>query len=126
MSIKVLLVDDSATVRKLLAMPLLEEGFEVLEAADGLKGVERIQVGDVDFVICDFNLPSKNGIELIEDVKQEPRFESLPIVILSNQMSDDLVGEAKSAGASGWIRKPCDPTMLVAVVKSMLEQRQSV
>lgn len=124
MSIRVLLVDDSATVRKLVAIPLKEEGFEVLEAADGAEGIAQIQNGGVNCVICDLNLPNKNGIQVIEEIKREPRFHQLPIVILSNEMSDELVGKAKLAGGCGWLLKPCDPAMIVSMVKKLVGREQ--
>ena len=119
MSANVLIVDDSVTVRQQVTAALSTAGISVCEASDGQEGTSRIKAGGIDCVICDVNMPRKNGIELVEDVKQEDRFSDLPIIMLTTEGAKDLIARAKSAGACGWIVKPFKPEMLVAAVRKL-------
>ena len=120
MSRKILIVDDSATIRKLISQPLQQEGFVTVEAINGEEGIKKIHSDELDCVICDHNLPNKNGIEVVEEIKGDPRFDRLPIVMLSNEMTEELLAKAKVAGASGWILKPCDIPLIVSTVKKLM------
>lgn len=120
MPTNVLVVDDSATIRQLISISLKASGFEVTEARDGIEGVELIRAGGVDCVICDLNLPRKNGLELLDEIKQDPEFSSIPILMLSNEGAEELLGAAKAAGACAWLVKPCKPPMIVNTVKKVV------
>lgn len=119
MSKTVLVVDDSATVRQQVSSTLKQAGFNVVEAVDGADGKNKISAGGVDCVICDVNMPNKNGIEMVEEVKGDARFKALPIVMLTTEGAKELIERAKSAGAAGWIVKPFKPDMLVAAVQKL-------
>lgn len=119
MSTTILVVDDSESVRQQVSATLSEAGFETCEAGDGAEGVERVQAGGIDCVVCDVNMPFKNGIELVEELKQDPRFRDMPIIMLTTEGAQDLIGRAKAAGACGWIVKPFKPEMLKAAVKQL-------
>ncbi len=119
MSLNVLIVDDSQTVRQQVAATLRPAGFTVCEAGDGLQGIEKIEAGGIDCVICDVNMPNMNGIEMVQKVKGEERFRSLPIVMLTTEGAMELIQQAKKAGASGWIVKPFKPEMLIAAVRKL-------
>ena len=122
MNTSVLVVDDSATIRQLIGIALREAGLDVVEANDGVEGIEKIRAGGIDCVICDHNLPRKCGLQLLEEIKQDAEFASIPIVMLSNEGAEELVGQAKAAGAAAWIVKPCDPPMIVDAVKKLLQE----
>ena len=119
MSATVLVVDDSQTVRQQVSAALSQAGFSVLEAADGALGATAIEAGGVDCVICDVNMPNMNGIEMVERVKSDPQFKSLPIVMLTTEGAMELIQKAKKAGASGWIVKPFKPDLLIAAVRKL-------
>lgn len=116
---KVLVVDDSATVRQQVSAALTQAGLEVEEAIDGLTGASRIKSGGISCVVCDVNMPNMNGIEMVADVKADARFESLPIIMLTTEGAKELIQKAKAAGACGWIVKPFKADMLVAAVKKL-------
>ena len=116
---RVLVVDDSATVRQQVSMALTQAGIAVLEAVDGIDGANQISSGGIDCVVCDVNMPNMNGIEMVEKVKSENRFSDLPIIMLTTEGAKDLIAQAKSAGACGWIVKPFKADMLVAAVKKL-------
>lgn len=119
MSTKVLVVDDSATVRQQVGAALTQAGFDIEEAADGVIGKNRIEAGGIDCVICDVNMPNMNGIEMIENVKQGGANSNLPIIMLTTEGAPELIQQAKSAGASGWIVKPFKADLLVSAVQKL-------
>lgn len=120
MSAKILIVDDSATIRQQVGSVLQRNGFQVVEASDGISGKQEIEKGDVQCVICDVKMPNKDGIEMVEEVKNLEEFKTLPILMLTTDGAPDLIRRAKEAGASGWMVKPFKPDMLVAAVKRLV------
>ncbi|MEE4301944.1 MAG: response regulator [Pseudomonadales bacterium] len=119
MSKTVLVVDDSSTVRQQVSMALTQAGFATKEAADGQEGLESIDAGSVDMVICDVNMPRMNGLEMVEAVKAKPQNKALPIVMLTTEGQPAMIKRAKEAGASGWIVKPFDASQLVAAAQKL-------
>mgnify|MGYP003668056038 FL=1 len=118
---KVLVVDDSPSVRQQVGLALKQAGFEIVEAVDGTDGVAKID-GDpsIGVVICDVNMPRMNGLELVEAVHRNPKHVNLPIVMLTTEGQPQLIQRAKKAGAKGWIVKPFKANLLVAAVKKLM------
>jgi two-component system chemotaxis response regulator CheY len=117
---KVLIIDDSPTVRQDVAKTLGGAGFEVLEAVDGEDGLDVLaRTSDAALVICDINMPSINGLEFLETVKKDPKHAALPILMLTTEGQPNLVERAKKAGAKGWIVKPFKPDLLIATAKKL-------
>jgi len=116
-SLRVLTVDDSATMRALLLHALSAQGFEVAQADDGLTALDWLSVNEVDVVITDINMPGLDGYGLIEQVRAGSRHRDRPILVLSTESSDDKKERARAAGATGWIVKPFDPDKLAAAVR---------
>ncbi|HEY4015697.1 MAG TPA: response regulator [Polyangiaceae bacterium] len=117
---KVLVVDDSWTVRQEVSVALQEAGFEVLLAVDGVEGETKIQeTNDLAVVVADINMPRMNGLEMLAKVKRDPKNASLPIVVLTTEGQPDLIRQAKSDGAKGWMVKPFKPDLLVALVRKL-------
>ncbi len=120
MSKRILIVDDSATVRQQVGQALQQAGFEVIEAVDGVHGAEIIGcTPDIAVVICDVNMPRMNGIDMVHQVKQDPTNASLPIVMLTTEGQPALIKKAKEAGAKGWIIKPFKAVQLIAAVQKL-------
>lgn len=112
---KILVVDDSATVRQQVALALAPEGFEVCEAVDGVQGLKAIETTpDLSLVICDVNMPHKNGIDMVTEAKSDGKHPKLPIVMLTTEGQPAMIKKAKEAGACGWIVKPFKAERLVA------------
>jgi two-component system chemotaxis response regulator CheY len=119
---KVLVVDDSITVRQQVGLALSQAGFEVVEAVDGLDGIDKLDgVSAIALVICDVNMPRMNGIEMVEKLKAENRHTKVPVVMLTTERQPDLVNRAKNAGAKGWIVKPFKAELLVAAAKKLTQ-----
>jgi two-component system chemotaxis response regulator CheY len=119
MSKKILIVDDSATVRQQVGLALTQVGHEVEEAVDGQDGLERISKGGLDLVICDVNMPRMDGIEMVTKAKSDGANPALPIIMLTTEGDPALIARAKQAGAKGWIVKPFKAELLVGAVKKL-------
>jgi two-component system, chemotaxis family, chemotaxis protein CheY len=120
MNKKVLIVDDSATVRQQVRAVLSGADFDVIEAVDGVEGAEAIdRLLDLAAVICDVNMPRMDGLEMLETVRKDARRALLPIVMLTTEGQHELVQRAKAAGAKGWIVKPFKPELLLAAIRKL-------
>jgi two-component system chemotaxis response regulator CheY len=120
MSKRVLIVDDSVTIRQQVRMALSQAGFDVIEAVDGEDGVGKIRSdATIAAVICDVNMPKKSGLELIEEIKAGGANSGVPIVMLTTEGQPTLVQRAKQAGAKGWIVKPFKANLLVAAIQKL-------
>lgn len=113
---RVLTVDDSRTMLAMLKHTLVEAGMEVLQAEDGQQGLEVLSREQVDVVITDVNMPVMDGMEFIRNVRAAGEFQSLPILILTTESSDEKKAEGRAAGGTGWIVKPFNPEKLVSVI----------
>lgn len=117
----IMTVDDSASVRQMVAFTLKQNGYDVVEAVDGKDALGKLSSGTkVDMVITDLNMPNLDGIGLIKGVRGLPAYRFTPIIMLTTESQDTKKAEGKSAGATGWIVKPFKPEQLVAVVKKVL------
>ncbi len=117
MSTKVLTVDDSRTMRDMLAFTLQGAGYEVLQAENGQEGLDVLGENNVDVIITDINMPVMDGITFIEKLRQDKTQAATPILILTTESSDSMKATGRAVGATGWIVKPFDPTKLVDVVR---------
>jgi two-component system chemotaxis response regulator CheY len=114
----ILTVDDSRTMRDMLKLALNGAGHQVIQADDGVEGVEALaRSGGVDVIITDINMPRLDGYGFIAKVRQDPANHATPILVLSTESSDARKQKAREAGATGWIVKPFDPDKLIAAVK---------
>ena len=120
MAKKIIVIDDSSTVREQVGSALAEAGYQILEAADGVQGLQVVeQNSDAALVICDINMPAMGGLELIARVKAGGKSAALPIVMLTTEGDPALVKQAKAAGAKAWIVKPFRRDLLVATVRKL-------
>nr|WP_196242296.1 response regulator [Azospirillum oleiclasticum] len=116
---KVLTVDDSRTMREMVAFTLKSAGYDVLEASDGQQALGLIGTNQVDLVIADLNMPVMDGLTLIRRLRAMPAHRSLPILMLTTEADDRKKQEGRTAGATGWIVKPFNPEKLVSVVQKV-------
>ena len=120
MSNKIMTVDDSASMRQLIAMTLSQAGYEITEACDGQDALDKLKGQDFAMVITDLNMPRMDGIELIRQVRANPATKFLPMVLLTTESHEDKKTTGREAGATGWIVKPFNPDQLVATIKKVL------
>lgn len=115
----ILTVDDSASVRQMIAFTLREAGYGVVEAVDGKDGLAKLS-GSIDLIISDVNMPEMNGIELVRSVRASGAYKYVPILMLTTESQPAMKQEGKAAGATGWIVKPFRPDQLISVVQRVL------
>jgi two-component system chemotaxis response regulator CheY len=118
MAKKVLVVDDSQTVRQQVGLALRQAGYDVVEAVDGVDGTQKLD-SSIAMVICDVNMPRMNGLEMLESIQREGKNANIPVVMLTTEGQPALIERAKKAGAKGWIVKPFKAELLVAAVKKL-------
>ena len=116
----ILAVDDSASIRQLVSLTLKNAGFNVVEAADGKDGLDKLSQGKIDLVITDLNMPVMDGIEMIRQIRSGDTHKFIPIILLTTESQEGKKKEGKQAGATGWIVKPFKPEQLVAVAQKVL------
>jgi two-component system chemotaxis response regulator CheY len=115
----ILTVDDSRTMRDMLAMALNGAGFSVVQAVDGEDGLAVLDAhaAQVDVIITDINMPKLDGFGFIEGVRKDQRHRSTPILVLTTESDDAKKQRARQAGATGWIVKPFNPDKLVDAIR---------
>jgi two-component system, chemotaxis family, chemotaxis protein CheY len=117
---KVLVVDDSSTVRQELRDGIGRAGFVVLEAANGAEGWDRAREHpDTSIVLLDVNMPVLGGLDLLDRLKADPKTAKIPVLMLTTEAEPALVARAKKAGASGWLIKPVKIEILVGALKKL-------
>lgn len=116
----ILAVDDSASMRKMVTFTLKSAGYEVEEAVDGVDALEKAKATQFDCIITDVNMPNKDGITLIRDLRALPNYKFTPMLTLTTESGAEKKQEGKAAGATGWIVKPFDPDQLLKTLKKVL------
>ena len=121
MAKKILIVDDSDSVRTIARIALRERGYQVVEAANGQEALERLAAEDrVHLVISDVNMPGMDGITLLKEVRRDPKFKFTPVIMLTTEAGQDKKDEGRAAGAKAWITKPFQPQLLVDAVAKLI------
>ncbi len=112
---KILIVDDSETVRQQVRSALTPAGYDILEASDGIEGLQMIRSNsDLSAILCDVNMPNMNGLEMIANAKTEGVL--TPIIMLTSEGQPSLIRRARESGAKGWIMKPFKVQFLLSAI----------
>ena len=117
MTLKILAVDDSQTIRDLLKLSLVDAGYIVRLAEDGREALEALADFVPEAIITDINMPRLDGFGLIEAVRRIDRFRATPILVLTTECAPELKAKARAAGATGWIIKPFEAAKLVKALQ---------
>jgi two-component system chemotaxis response regulator CheY len=117
---QILVVDDSASMRNMVATTLKSAGHQVSDAADGQLGLNKAKSVKFDVVVTDLNMPVMNGIDLVRNLRSLANYKYNPILLLTTESSTDKKSEGKAAGATGWLVKPFNPDKLLATVARVL------
>ena len=116
-TVRVLTVDDSASMRALLRSALASRGFNVEQCEDGQEALEWLARNEVDVIITDINMPRLDGFGLIEKLRTSAMHADRPILVLTTESSDEKKQRARQAGATGWIVKPFDADKLTTALR---------
>ena len=120
MSKTILIVDDSSSVRTIARTALREQGYEVIEAANGQEGLQKLAAERVHLVVSDVNMPVMDGISFLKELKSRPTSKFVPVIMLTTEAGEDKKQEGRAAGAKAWIVKPFQPATLVDAVAKLV------
>ncbi len=120
MTVRILAVDDSASMRQMVSYTLKDAGYEVAEAEDGVAALNLAKREKFSLVLCDVNMPNMDGITLVRELRQLPDYKYTPLLVLTTESGADKKAEGKSAGATGWLVKPFNPEQLIATVQRVV------
>lgn len=116
---KILVVDDFSTMRRIIKNLLRDLGFNnVVEADDGQTALPKLQAGGIDFLVTDWNMPGMTGIDLLRTVRADPKLVKLPVLMVTAEAKREQIVEAAQAGVNGYIIKP----FTAATLKEKLEK----
>jgi len=115
----VLIVDDSQTIRHELSGALKAAGYAVVEAADGVAGLECVQQTQFAMIILDVNMPRMGGLEMLDNLSSDPKTASIPVLMLTTEAQRSLIERARQAGAKGWLVKPIKMDHILSTVAAL-------
>src|SRR5580765_5831055 len=121
---RVLIADDSVSVRALLAAQLTDRGYVVIQANDGLEAVEAARTQDPDVMLCDLEMPNLDGYGVLAAIQASPELAQLPVVFLTGRTASDDAAEGLRRGAYDYLRKPFEPIELEARVQAAMRTRR--
>jgi two-component system chemotaxis response regulator CheY len=123
---RILVVDDSSTMRKMVMASLRDVGeVSFGEASNGLEAIEQLAVAPFDLMVLDLNMPDMHGLEVLKFVLGHPSYNSTPIVILTTKGDDNSKEEARAAGAACYLTKPFNPQSLSEQIKELLNSNKT-
>jgi len=118
---KILVVDDCATTRKLLTLYLKSKGYEVVTAENGLDGLEKVGKENVNLVLSDLNMPYMDGLEFVKSLRANPDTAELPVVMVTTEADPEEKEKAMKAGANGYMIKPVTAEMVAENIKKIMK-----
>ena len=116
----ILIIDDSASIRQMVAFTLRTDGYDVIEAADGVEGVAQAKANAIDLVLTDQNMPNMDGFTVVKTLRGLSKFTATPILVLTTENHESMKSQGKAAGANGWLVKPFNPHRLLEIVKKFI------
>ncbi|MBI5849249.1 MAG: response regulator [Nitrospirae bacterium] len=119
---KILVVDDCATTRKLLTLYLKSKGYEVVTAENGLDGLEKVGREGVNLVLSDLNMPYMDGLEFVKSLRANPDTAELPVVMVTTEADPEEKEKAMKAGANGYMIKPVTAEMVAQNIKEIMKE----
>lgn len=120
-ALKILAVDDSPTMRRIIINTLKRAGFDdVIEAEDGKEALAKLQVETVNFVITDWNMPEMDGLTLVTNIRSMEKYKTLPVLMVTTRSVKDDIVDAMKAGVNSYIVKPFTPETLKAKIDQIL------
>ena len=120
---KILIVDDFATMRKIIKNLLRDLGFENTEEADdGATALPKLQTGNFDFLITDWNMPGMKGVDLLKAVRADEKLKTLPVLMVTAEQRREQIVEAAQAGVNGYVVKPFTAAMLKEKIESIFSR----
>jgi len=122
-TMKILIVDDFPTMRRIIKNLLKDLGFEnVDEAEDGAMGLEKLRNGNFEFVVSDWNMPNMDGLEMLKTIRADPNLSKLPVLMVTAEAKKENIIAAAQAGANGYVVKPFTAATLEEKLNKIFEK----
>ena len=120
MAKKILVIDDSASLREVVSIALQGAGYEVVQAADGKQALDKLDGSRIHLAICDVNMPVMDGISFVTQAKKRPEYRFMPIIMLTTESRESRKQEGQMAGAKAWVVKPFRPEQMLHAVAKLI------
>lgn len=117
----ILVVDDSASIRQVVAITLKSAGFDVIEACDGRDALSKLSGQRIHLIISDVNMPNMDGITLLKEIKTRAEYKFTPIIMLTTESAEEKKSQGQAAGARAWMVKPFQPAQMLAAVNKLVQ-----
>ncbi len=117
---RILVVDDSTSFRNVVGLALVREGYEVVQACDGVDALGKLDGNKFDLIISDVNMPNMDGISFVSKAKEDPKYRFTPVCMLTTESGEDMKERGRAAGAKAWVVKPFEPPVLINAVSKLL------
>src|SRR6266567_684951 len=124
MAKKIMVIDDSASLREAVRAALTDAGYEVLDAADGAEALRKLDGRKVDLMICDVHMPGMDGIDFVKEVKRRSDYRFVPIIMLTTEASEKSKQAGQVAGAKAWVEKPLGPEKTLQAFWKFVAERE--
>lgn len=115
-----LIVDDSTSMRQMVAFTLSQAGFVVVEGINGQDGLSKLDGNQVQLVITDLNMPIMDGVTFVREIRTRAEHKFTPVLMLTTESQEEKRKEARAAGATGWLVKPFNPEQLIKTIGRVL------
>ncbi|RUO31914.1 two-component system response regulator [Aliidiomarina sedimenti] len=120
MTKRILIVDDSASIRQVVSTTLQGAGYETIEACDGMDGLKKLDGSKINLIISDVNMPKMDGISFVKELKANPAYKFTPVIMLTTESQEDKKAQGKAAGAKAWVVKPFQPQQMLTAVEKLV------
>ncbi|MAD44332.1 MAG: two-component system response regulator [Oceanospirillaceae bacterium] len=120
MAKNIMVVDDSASLRQVVAIALKGAGYDVTEACDGKDALSKLNGQKVHLVISDVNMPNMDGITFVKELKKNPSYKFTPVIMLTTESQEGKKKEGQAAGARAWVVKPFKPEQMLSAVAKLI------
>ena len=117
---KLLVIDDSQSLRQVVNIALTQAGYDVVEAVDGVDALKKLDGTKFHLAICDVNMPNMDGITFVQEVKKLPNYRFMPIIMLTTESRESRKEEGRKAGAKAWVVKPFKPEQILYAVERLV------
>ncbi len=119
---RILVVDDDKTTRKMLQLILKSKGYDVVTAENGMDGLQKLGLEQINLILTDMNMPYMDGIEFTKQVKSTPEYSTIPIVMLTTEADEDEKKKAYAAGVDDYLVKPATAEQIVESMKRIMKK----
>ncbi|MDH4275305.1 MAG: response regulator [Gammaproteobacteria bacterium] len=117
---KILIVDDSASLRQVVNIALSGAGYQIVEACDGQDGLNKASADVFNLIVSDVNMPNMDGLTFVTAVKKLPQYKFVPVIMLTTESQDETIKKGKEAGVKAWMVKPFKPDQMLDAVSKLL------